>query len=57
MRSESSLGIQMADCLAGLVRRYYDNPEEQDPKRWYKKLKRDKKLIMEMTFNTKAAKD
>lgn len=57
VRSESSLGIQLADCLAGLVRRHYDNPEEQDPKRWYNKLKKDKKLIMEMTFNTEASKN
>lgn len=57
VRSESSLGIQMADCLAGLIRRHYESPEEQEPKRWYNKLKRDKKLIMEMTFNTEAAKN
>lgn len=57
VRSETSLGIQMADCLAGLIRRHYETPEEQDPKRWYNKLKRDKKLVMEMTFNTEAAKN
>lgn len=56
VRSESSLGIQMADCLAGLIRRYYESPEEQDPKRWYNKLKKDKKLVIEMAFNTEAAK-
>lgn len=54
VRSESSPGIQLADCLAGLIRRYYDSPEEIDTKRWYKKLKRNKKLTMELHFETGA---
>jgi len=54
VRSKSSPGIQLADCLAGLVRRYYDNPEEPDPRRWFKKLKREKKLLLEIRFNTQA---
>lgn len=54
VRSESSPGIQLADCLAGLVRRYYDNPEEPGAKKWFRKLKRDKKLTMELHFETGA---
>lgn len=52
VRSDSSPGIQLADCLAGLVRRYYDNPEEPDTKKWFRRLKRDKKLAMELRFET-----
>lgn len=52
VRSESSPGIQLADCLAGLIRRYYDKPNEADTKKWFKKLKRDKKLAMELHFET-----
>jgi len=55
VRSKSSPGIQLADCLAGLVRRYYDNPEEPDPRRWFKKLKREKKLLLEIRFNIQVA--
>lgn len=56
IRSKSSPGIQLADCLAGLVRRYYDNPEEADPKRWFKKLKKEKKLIAQFLFDSEASK-
>lgn len=54
VRNNSSLGIQLADCLAGLIRRYYDNPVEPGPKRWFRKLKKDKKLTMELHFETGA---
>lgn len=54
VRSESSFGIQLADCLAGLIRRYYDKPSEIDIKKWFKKLKRNKKLTMELHFETGA---
>lgn len=52
IKSESSPGIQLADCLAGLIRRYYENPKEVDAEKWYKKLKKDKKLTMELHFET-----
>jgi hypothetical protein len=56
VRSESEVGIQLADALAGLIRYHYDNPEEIDAKKWFKKLKRDKKLVAEFIFDTEAAK-
>lgn len=52
VRSESSPGIQLADCLAGLTRRYFDNPDEVDAKKWFRKLKKDKKLTAQFLFET-----
>ncbi|MBI2020648.1 DUF3800 domain-containing protein [Candidatus Daviesbacteria bacterium] len=51
VRSRSEVGIQLADCLASLVRYYHDNPEEKDAKKWFNKLKREKKLVFELTVN------
>lgn len=51
VRSKSEVGIQLADCLASLIRYYHDNPEEKDAKKWFNKLKRDKKLSFELLVN------
>lgn len=55
VRSKSSPGIHLADCLAGLIRRYYDNPSEPNPLRWFKKLKKEKKIIAQLLFDTDAS--
>lgn len=51
VRSKSEVGIQLADCLASLIRYYHDNPEEKDAKKWFNKLKREKKLSFELLVN------
>jgi len=51
VRSKSEVGIQLADALASLIRYYYDNPEEEDAKKWFNKLKREKKLSFELLVN------
>lgn len=51
VRSKSEVGIQLADALASLIRYYHDNPEEKDAKKWFNKLKRDKKLSFELLVN------
>src|SRR3989344_4641009 len=55
VRRESEVGIQLADALAGLIRYHYDNPDRKDAKKWFDKLKKDKKLVAEFTFDTDAA--
>lgn len=50
---QSQPGIQVADCLAGLVRRYYNNPSEIDPKRWFDKLIKEKKLTAQLLLEVK----
>lgn len=47
-KEESSPGIRVADCLAGLVRYYYDNSESLAQK-WYEKLKKVGKVEFELT--------
>lgn len=54
VRRESQLGIQLADALAGLIRYYYDDPEAKDAKKWFNKLKRKKKLVAQLLFETEA---
>jgi len=51
VRSKSEVGIQLADCPASLIRYYYDNPEEKDAKKWFLKLKKEKKLSFELLVN------
>ncbi len=51
VRSRSEVGIQLADCLASLIRYYHDSPEEKDAKKWFNKLKREKKLSFELLVN------
>ena len=51
VRSRSEVGIQLADCLASLIRYYHDNPEEKDAKKWFNKLKKEKKLRFELLVN------
>ena len=50
VNDKSQPGVQVADCLAGLVRRHYDNQNEENPRKWFEKLKRDKKLTMQLLF-------
>lgn len=47
-KDESSPGIRVADCLAGLVRTYYDNPDSLASK-LYNKLKKANKVRFELT--------
>lgn len=54
VRSRSRPGIQLADALAGLIRRYFDNPEEEYPKKWFKKLDKEKKIAGQFLFNAEA---
>lgn len=56
VRRQSEVGIQLADALAGLIRYYYDNPEKEDAKKWFNKLRKNGKLVAEFTFDTEAAK-
>lgn len=51
VRSKSEVGIQLADALAGLIRYYHDNPEGKDGKKWFNKLKKEKKLSFELLVN------
>src|SRR3990167_7741116 len=51
VRSRSEVGIQLADSLASLIRYYHDNPEEKDAKKWFNKLKKEKKLSLELWVN------
>lgn len=51
VRSRSEVGIQLADCLASLIRYYHDNLEEKDAKKWFNKLKKEKKLSFELLVN------
>lgn len=51
VRNEASQpGIQLADALAGLSRYHFDNPDGEDAKRWYDRLKREDKLFAEIKF-------
>lgn len=47
-KEESSPGLRVADCLAGLIRNYYDNPTDLSSK-LYKKLKKTEKIKFELT--------
>ncbi|MDO8452817.1 MAG: DUF3800 domain-containing protein [bacterium] len=47
-KEESSPGVRVADCLAGLIRSYYDNPNNLSS-RLYKKLKKTEKIKFELT--------
>lgn len=51
VRSKSEVGIQLADALASLIRYYHDNPQEKDAKKWFNKLKKEKKLTFELLVN------
>lgn len=51
VRSKSEVGIQLADALASLIRYYHDNPQEKDAKKWFNKLKKEKKLAFELLVN------
>lgn len=46
-------GISVAKLrtvMAGLIRRYYDNPTEELPKKWFEKLKKENKLRLQLLF-------
>jgi hypothetical protein len=47
-KDESSPGIRVSDCLAGLFRYYYDNPESRAAQ-WHNKLTKAKKVEFELT--------
>ena len=47
-KEESSPGIRVADCLAGLIRYHYDNPDSLATA-WYNKLKKADKIRFELT--------
>lgn len=47
-KDESSPGIRVSDCLAGLIRYHYDNPESL-AKQWYNKLKKTDRIKFELT--------
>lgn len=47
---QSQLGIQLADALAGLCRYYFDNPNAEDARKWFEKLKREEKLDAQVIF-------
>lgn len=49
---KSQPGIQVADCLAGLVRRYYNSPAEEDAKKWFDKLVKENKLTVQLLLLT-----
>ena len=46
----SQPGVQVADCLAGLVRRYYDDQNEENSRKWFVKLKKEGKLTVQLLF-------
>lgn len=47
-KDESNPGIRVADCLAGLIRYYYDSPDSL-AKKWYNRLKKTEKIKFELT--------
>lgn len=47
-KEDSSPGVRVADCLAGLIRYFYDNPDSL-AKSWYRKLKKANKVMFELT--------
>lgn len=49
VRSETNLGIQLADAMAGLVRYHFDNPEAPDAQKWFKRLRKAKKIKFVLT--------
>lgn len=50
VNDRSQPGVQVADCMAGLIRWYYDNPAEELPKKWFLKLKKENKLRLQLLF-------
>lgn len=47
-KDESSPGLRVADCLAGLIRYCYDH-SNSNMERWHDKLKKENKLMFELT--------
>lgn len=43
-------GIQLADALAGLIRYHFDNPQADDAKKWFNKLRKEQKLFAQLIF-------
>ncbi|MBI3559358.1 DUF3800 domain-containing protein [Candidatus Gottesmanbacteria bacterium] len=50
VNDKSQPGIQAADCLAGLIRRHYNLPAEEDARKWFNKLVKEKKLTVQLLF-------
>ncbi len=49
VKSETNLGIQLADSIAGLVRYHFDNPDAVDAKKWFNKFKKAQKIKFVLT--------
>lgn len=56
VRRKSSLGIQLADALAGLIRYHVDKPNEEDAAKLVRRLDRDHKIMAQMRFDTETIK-
>lgn len=52
-KDENNMGIQLADCLAGLYRYHHDNLDNLDVNSWIKKIKRHEKLFGEFFLEAK----
>ena len=52
-KDEYVYGIQLADCLAGLYRYYYDNPANKDAKVWIQKLEKHQIIFGEFFLEAK----
>lgn len=54
MRDEASQpGLQLADVLAGLSRYHFENPNAEDAKKWFDRLKKEEKLKAQIIFSHK----
>ena len=49
VKSDTNLGIQLADALAGLARYHFDNPDAPDAKKWFNKYKKAQKIKFVLT--------
>lgn len=52
-KDENNYGIQLADCMAGLFRYHYDNPENSNTKILIKKIKKHERLFGEFYLEAK----
>lgn len=49
VKSDTNLGIQLADAMAGLVRYHFDNPGAPDAKKWFNKFRKAQKIKFVVT--------
>lgn len=52
-KDDNNSGIQLADCLAGLFRYHFDNPDNLEVKSWIKKIKNNQILLGEFFVEAK----